>query len=183
MTALKAQDVITMKNGDEIQAKVIEVGTEEIKYKIYGTDDSPLYVISKSNVFMIKYKNGSKDMFTGKLSPQKTDTTIDYYVLGMKDADKYYGSKTLGSATGTYFATFLGSPLIGLIPAIACSSTEPSIRNLNIRDMKMESNDTYMQSYQNEAFKIKKRKTWTNYGIGAACYLVLVYALIASESH
>lgn len=59
-----SQDVIIKKNGDEIKAKVTEVGTTEIKYKKFeNLETSPVYSILKSDVFMIKYADGTKDVF------------------------------------------------------------------------------------------------------------------------
>jgi len=58
-----AQDIIIKKNGEEIQAKVEEVGTTEVKYRKFGNEASPLYAVLKSELFMIKYENGSKDVF------------------------------------------------------------------------------------------------------------------------
>ena len=52
---LFSQDIITKKNGDEIEAIVSEVGINDIKYKKYGVENSPTYTILKSEVFMIKY--------------------------------------------------------------------------------------------------------------------------------
>jgi hypothetical protein len=60
----KAQDVITLKNGEEIKAKVLEVGLGEIKYKKADNPNGPLYTTSKTLVFMIRYENGTKDVFT-----------------------------------------------------------------------------------------------------------------------
>jgi hypothetical protein len=60
---LFSQDIITLKSGEEIKAKVLEVGTSEIKYKKFDNMDGPSYTVIKSNVFMIKYANGSKDVF------------------------------------------------------------------------------------------------------------------------
>ena len=60
--ALQAQDVIIKENGEEIKAKVTEVGNTEIKYKKFGNESGPTYTISKSELFMIKYANGSKDV-------------------------------------------------------------------------------------------------------------------------
>lgn len=62
-SVINAQDIITQKNGDEIQVKVMEVGTQDVKYKKYGNDSGPTYTLSKSEIFMIKYENGEKDMF------------------------------------------------------------------------------------------------------------------------
>jgi len=71
ITTLLAQDVIIKKNGDEIKAKIIEVGTTEIKYKKFeNLQTSPIYSIYKSDVFMIKYADGSKDVFNPETQQQ-----------------------------------------------------------------------------------------------------------------
>lgn len=52
-------DVIILKNGDEVEAKVLEVGTEEIKYKACDNTEGPTFTIKKSGVFKINYSNGT----------------------------------------------------------------------------------------------------------------------------
>lgn len=69
---VNAQDVITKKNGDEIQAKITEVGQNEIKYKRFDNLDGPVYTIGKSDVFMVKYQNGTKDVFKEEPSAQSS---------------------------------------------------------------------------------------------------------------
>ena len=56
-------DCITLKNGDEIKSFVEKVGVAEIDYKKVGNRNGPTYSIAKADVFMIKYKNGTKDVF------------------------------------------------------------------------------------------------------------------------
>ena len=73
--AMNAQDVITKKNGDEIQAKVLEVGVSDVKYKRYGSDSGPTYTLPKSDIFMIKYENGDKDVFENKDNAKTSNTT------------------------------------------------------------------------------------------------------------
>ena len=68
-----AQDVIMLKNGDEINAKVIEIGISEIKYKKFEAQGDTLVVIPKTNVFMIKYENGTKDVIN-KISKPKSSS-------------------------------------------------------------------------------------------------------------
>lgn len=70
-----AQDNIVLKNGEEIKAKVQEIGLSEIKYKKSDNPNGPLYTTSKSEVLMIKYENGSKDVFG---SAAGTDNTQGY---------------------------------------------------------------------------------------------------------
>ncbi len=73
---LLAQDIITTKLGDEIKAKIIEINPKEIIYKKFDYQSGPTIIISKSDVFMIKYPNGSKDVFTNNIEEQKTSESL-----------------------------------------------------------------------------------------------------------
>lgn len=68
VATLQAQDLIMKIDGDEIKAKVLEIGDSEIKYKRFDNEDGPSYSISKSEVFVIKYANGTKELMGGKVS-------------------------------------------------------------------------------------------------------------------
>jgi hypothetical protein len=57
-----AQDIITLKTGEEIEVEVQEIGVDSIKYKKPGTE-GPMYTIRKTEIFMIKYANGEKETF------------------------------------------------------------------------------------------------------------------------
>jgi hypothetical protein len=59
-------DLITLRDGNEINAKVIEVGADEIKYKRCDNIDGPLFTVKTDNVFMIKYISGAKEVFEKK---------------------------------------------------------------------------------------------------------------------
>ena len=61
-------DIITLNDGSEINAKVSEIGAGEIKYTRLGTT-LPTYTLQKSNIFMIKYANGSEDVFNETAEP------------------------------------------------------------------------------------------------------------------
>jgi hypothetical protein len=63
ITLLHSQDEITLKSGDVLKAKVLEVGTEEVAYKKFDNLSGPTYTTKKDLVFMIKYENGTKDVF------------------------------------------------------------------------------------------------------------------------
>ena len=58
-----AQDIIVKKDGGTIQAKVIEVGKYELKYKKFDNQDGPTYTISTQELQSINYENGTKDSF------------------------------------------------------------------------------------------------------------------------
>ena len=63
VTNCYSQDTIFQKSGDEFQGKVIEVGVTEIKYRKIDSLDGPLYSILRTDVAMIRYENGTKDIF------------------------------------------------------------------------------------------------------------------------
>ncbi len=58
-----SQDVIILRSGDEIPSVVSEIGIDVIKYKKADNPEGPVYTIEKAKVFMIKYANGTKDVF------------------------------------------------------------------------------------------------------------------------
>lgn len=58
-----SQDFIILKNGDEIKAKVLEINENSIDYKKFSNVNGPTYQMNKSEIFMIKYASGDKDVF------------------------------------------------------------------------------------------------------------------------
>ena len=56
-------DILVFKNGDEVKAKILEVGTSEVKYKKIDNINGPTFSCLKSELFKIKYENGTKDVF------------------------------------------------------------------------------------------------------------------------
>ena len=52
------------KDGSEIKAKVLEITDKEIKYKNFDFQNGPTRYISISEVFMITYENGQKEVFS-----------------------------------------------------------------------------------------------------------------------
>lgn len=69
-----SQDLMIYKNGNELAVKVIRVNTDNIVYKKFSNINGPEYTEEKSNIFMIKYKNGEKDIFTGAQISKNTQT-------------------------------------------------------------------------------------------------------------
>jgi len=76
--SLLAQDVILYKDGTEKKAKILKIGSDKIEYKRYSNLNGPSYSVNISNIFMIRYENGEKDVF-GKIetsTPSKTRRPI-----------------------------------------------------------------------------------------------------------
>ncbi len=56
-------DALLLRSGEEILVKVIEIGTQVIKYKKCDNLEGPTISVLKNDVFMITYSNGTKDVF------------------------------------------------------------------------------------------------------------------------
>ena len=58
----RAQDLLTKRNGDEIAVKVVEITPSEVKYRRADNPDGPLISVWRSDVFLIRYANGTKEV-------------------------------------------------------------------------------------------------------------------------
>lgn len=58
----QAQDVIVFRNGTTQNAKVLEVGTNNVVYRKSENLEGPQYVTDKSEISVIEYANGSRDV-------------------------------------------------------------------------------------------------------------------------
>ncbi|MDR6807498.1 hypothetical protein J2Y45_004698 [Dyadobacter sp. BE34] len=99
----------------------------------------------------------------------------DLNIKGQIDAARHY-KRYKGAATGTLLTSLL-SPVIGLIPAILCSATNPKIENLGYPNEELFKQATYYKAYTKKAKKIKQRKVWSNWGIGLGVNLVVILVL------
>jgi hypothetical protein len=174
-----SQDIITKKSSEDIQSKILEVTTTEIKYKKFDNQDGPIFTLLKSEVLMIRYENGTKDIFNEEINSVKIPTSQELFVQGQSDASKYYKGYR-GAGTGT-LATSLLSPLVGLIPAIACSSTQPNEKNLSFPNPELMKNPQYYDGYTKKAKKIKQGKVWMNWGIAFGANLIAVLIMSSGQ--
>lgn len=65
-----AQDIIIKNDKTEVKAKIEELTETTIKYKKFEMLDGPSYNINKRDVFMIIYKNGTKEYIENQAVPQ-----------------------------------------------------------------------------------------------------------------
>lgn len=134
VTGIQAQDIITLKSGEDINAKVTKLGDTEIEYKKWDNQDGPIYSKKLSEVFSVKYQNGQKDVFnvqpevaapvkntaknTPHLSGRMEASRGDLYLNGQKLSDyeiaQYCGADGLDTyksacaqrVSGTILSTF-----------------------------------------------------------------------------
>ena len=121
--ASKAQDIITLTSGTQIQAKVLEINPGDVKYKDYNNADGPVITILKSTVAMIQYANGTKTIFSGAPNPPNQNNTRESSVNFKKDPyvrDHRKGSPRSEGLNGWYFGAIIS---LGVSNA---TSTDPT---------------------------------------------------------
>lgn len=90
-----AQDIITLKTGEEIEAVVQEINVDSVKYKKPDTE-GPVYTILKSEIFMIKYAGGEKETFKD-VPAQPAVTTVIAVPPDNFNAGQRWGAWALNS--------------------------------------------------------------------------------------
>ena len=58
-----SQDIIIKNNSDEILAKIVEITSQEVKYRKFTNLEGPLYSLYKTEIDYIQYKGGEKEFF------------------------------------------------------------------------------------------------------------------------
>jgi hypothetical protein len=89
------QDVIIKVSGEEVPAKVEEITLREILFRHPDSLHGPSLRLAKSEVFMIRFANGTREVFQGNLpgsqAQQEPALTPDqHYQQGQRDARLYY---------------------------------------------------------------------------------------------
>lgn len=93
MATINAQDIITTKDGKDIQAKILEVTNSEIKYKKFNNQEGPTFTLSKSEVLIVRYQNGENEVFNNTPNyANSTPNTNQPIRVGMryKEYNKLY---------------------------------------------------------------------------------------------
>ena len=70
-----AQDKIYLKSGDNIEAKILEVNKDDLKYKKFSNLEGPIFTIEKSDIQMVVYQNGESQIFKDN-SSKESETGI-----------------------------------------------------------------------------------------------------------
>ncbi len=179
---IKAQDTLTMRSGENIIVKIIEVGSTEVKYKKVTNLNGPMYSTLKSDLMLIRYENGSKDDFSSiNIESPKSD---EYqYNQGYNDATKYYKSYKLASTAVFFTSAFpLYGWFLGVSPALLLSSATPLDENLDYPDVNLMKNEQYARGYKTQAKNIKRKKIIRNYVSGLVTCIGLSGLMISALS-
>lgn len=107
----KAQDTIIMTNGDEVPAKVTAVTPNEVTYQRYDNLSGPQYTTEKSEIFMVKYENGTKDVFgsSSATTAKRVAPTIRFQGYGMLGS--IFNADALGTTADVSVGVRVGKSL------------------------------------------------------------------------
>jgi len=61
ISSVCAQDLIILRDGNVIEAKVMEISPSEIRYKRFDNQDGPVIILPIINVLSIRYENGANN--------------------------------------------------------------------------------------------------------------------------
>lgn len=124
-----AQDIITLKTGDLLTVKMYQITDREVKYKELNNLDGPLYTLSKSNVFSIKYQNGTKTVFDNVSNNDSYNQTAN-----KRSEDGFKKFETDSSDFAKVKEKAFGGPRIGLT-YIAAGSTASYLKGNNLNPL------------------------------------------------
>ncbi len=122
-TITYAQDNITLRNGEEIPAKVLEVSQTDLKYRRTANPDGPVYTAPLRDVLFIKYANGTKDSFGAVRTPLLAQPTAPVMTTPGTTAG-LDGLQYQSRLFSRYYTTANGQR-IGLSEAGSLFSTQP----------------------------------------------------------
>lgn len=88
---LRAQDIITFKSGSTLEAKVLEVTPEIVKYKKVANPNGPVYTAYVDDLSSIRYENGSTDEFGPVRQPQPEPAPAPE----VREPQRYYRNETV----------------------------------------------------------------------------------------
>lgn len=111
-------DIIFLRNGDEVSAKVLEISPIEVKYKKCNLPDGPLYIVKKSDVFMVKYLNGTKEVFKTEVAPVNSSPEENGY-KGPKKTNPWAIASLIFGILGIYPLVGIGSVLAIIFGSLA----------------------------------------------------------------
>jgi hypothetical protein len=99
-------DDLIFKDGTEMKVRVIEINPYEVKYRKCDFPEGPVYSSKRSDLFMIRYANGTKEVFSS----------------APPGAPEQYPSKILPPTQHPFAVAALVSGLVGIWPLTGLGS-------------------------------------------------------------
>ncbi len=118
-----AQDLITKKSGEDIQAKILEVNDNDIKYKRWDNPEGPTFTLKKSEILLVRYENGANEVFDAK--DVSSRTLSEYAASGdvqpgmrYKVYKKFYDPRSYYYKPGDRYSPVVGGLCSWIIPGL-----------------------------------------------------------------
>ena len=115
-------DLIILKDGSEILAKVEEVNSKTVRYKRCNNLDGPEIFVKVENLFMIKYANGTKEIFKKEPEKQISNASQNSNYISKKNQAREYNAMAIASFACLPLCIlgigFILCPIFGIIALI-----------------------------------------------------------------
>lgn len=187
-TTVWAQDIIVKMNGDELKAKVTEITLTDIIYKNPDSLQKSPVAISKKEVFMVKYANGTKEIISPVIAESNNAAGPNaspeiMYNQGQADARMYYkGNEVFWGSAGA--SLLLG---YGLVVPITIGFVKPKINPSEVPDKMLLQNEHYVRGYEKQAYNRKIGKAAAGAGVGTltgtVLYSLILITVLSSYGH
>jgi len=93
---LFGQDLIVTNSKEELKTKVVEIDEFLVKYKKFDFQEGPIFSIKKSDVFLIIYSNGSRELFNqNQVVDISTDAQSIQNITSTENAKTNYSQPTI----------------------------------------------------------------------------------------
>lgn len=101
-----SQDIIITKKTEKIEAKIVEVSSNEIKYKKLNNLEGPTFILSSSEIVTVIYENGEVQVFEDSPLPKNIEQAT---IVADKHIIRSGNSYFLGGVTmrGNTYKEFL----------------------------------------------------------------------------
>ncbi|MGI4740191.1 MAG: hypothetical protein ACRYG7_33895 [Janthinobacterium lividum] len=189
-SARPATDVLLLTTGQEVSGRVLTITPTELTYLPTAPTPPDTLHLPIASVFLVRYANGTREVLTAPppLAADKDPTPLalrelsapQRQQLGQHDALRYY--RASGPYWGAFGSTLYLGPLLGLAPTAVISSHWVRDNNLKVPTPTLLQDASYAQGYQQQANQLKRRRTWSGYGVATALYVVLIGALLAGTN-
>lgn len=178
MQSAFAQDKIVKLDSNEMKVRVLEIKLQGIAYQHPDSAEGKVYLIPKSDVFMVQYANGAKEVITETSADTASvhsdgnvisRTPEQMYELGQYDAQRLYegANAKWGSVTSGLFLWY------GLAASVAIGSVRPKATNNPVSDKSYLLDPNYVKGYEDRAHKKKLGKVAAGTAIGSGITLGL----------
>jgi hypothetical protein len=111
-----SQDKIYRNNGKIIEAKILEIGSDEIRYKEFNNLDGPIYILETDKIKKIVFENGKSQQFHDNLKDPERYAGQLNKAIKLNFLSPLYGYTEIGfeKSTGVGKGFELSLGIIGL---------------------------------------------------------------------